>query len=77
MNLKQLRAFREVMLTRSVSEAARSLYRTQPTISALIAGLEDEIGYKLFERRGRRLHPLPETHLQCLYAVSSTDPLAE
>lgn len=60
MNLKQLRAFREVMLTGSVSEAARSLLRTQPTISALIASLEEEVGYALFERRGRRLIPLPE-----------------
>ena len=60
MNLKQLKAFRAVMVTGSVSEAARSLFRTQPTVSALIAGLEDEIGYPLFERRSRRLHPVPE-----------------
>ncbi len=62
MNLKQLRAFREVMLTGSVSEAARNLYRTQPAISALIAGLENDIGLKLFVRRGGRLHPVPEAH---------------
>ena len=60
MNLKQLKAFRAVMVTGSVSEAARSLFRTQPTVSALIAGLEAEIGYPLFERRSRRLHPVPE-----------------
>jgi len=60
MNLKQLRAFREVMLTGSVSEAARRLFRTQPTISALITNLEEEIGFNLFERRGGRLHPVPE-----------------
>ncbi len=60
MNLRQLTAFRAVMLTGSVSNAARSLNRTQPTISAMITSLEDEIGYPLFERRGRRLHPLPE-----------------
>ena len=54
MNLKQLSAFREVMLTGSVSEAARNLYRSQPAISSLIAGLEDDIGFKLFARRGGR-----------------------
>ncbi len=75
MNLKQLRAFREVMLTGSVSEAARSLYRTQPTISALIAGLEAEIGYKLFERRGRRLHPQPEAHFLFEEATAIIDRL--
>jgi DNA-binding transcriptional LysR family regulator len=62
LNLKQLSAFREVMLTGTVSEAARNLYRTQPAISSLIAGLEDDIGFKLFARRGGRLHPVPEAH---------------
>lgn len=62
MNLKQLSAFREVMLTGSVSEAARNLYRTQPAISAMIAGLEENVGFELFERRGGRLHPVPEAH---------------
>ncbi len=62
MNFKQLSAFREVMLTGSVSEAARNLYRTQPAISSLIAGLEDDIGFKLFMRRGGRLHPVAEAH---------------
>ena len=62
MNLKQLSAFREVMLTGSVTQAARNLLRTQPAISAQIAGLEEEVGLKLFERRGGRLHPVPEAH---------------
>jgi DNA-binding transcriptional LysR family regulator len=62
LNLKQLSAFREVMLTGTVSEAARNLYRSQPAISSLIAGLEDDIGFKLFARRGGRLHPVPEAH---------------
>jgi len=62
MNLRQLRAFQEVMLTGSVTEAARNMNRTQPAVSALIAGLEENIGYQLFERRGGRLHPVPEAH---------------
>lgn len=62
MNIRQLRAFQEVMLTGSVTEAARNLSRTQPAISALIAGLEETVGYRLFERRGGRLHPVPEAH---------------
>ncbi|RMF05051.1 MAG: LysR family transcriptional regulator, partial [Alphaproteobacteria bacterium] len=62
MNLKQLRAFREVMLTGSVSKAAQNLLRTQPSISSQIASLEAELGLKLFERRRGRLHPVPEAH---------------
>jgi len=60
--LKQLTAFREVMLTGSVSEAARNLNRTQPAVSAMIAGLENDAGCRLFDRRGGRLHPVPEAH---------------
>lgn len=62
MNLNQMSAFRELMLTGSVSEAARSLNRTQPTVSHQIASLEDSLGMKLFERRKGRLHPVPEAH---------------
>lgn len=60
MDLKSMATFREVMLTGSVSEAARNLNRTQPSVSHAIAKLEDELGMKLFERRRGRLHPVPE-----------------
>lgn len=62
MNLWHLEVFREVMLTNSVTRAARNLGRTQPAVSASIAGLESDIGYELFERRAGRLHPVPEAH---------------
>lgn len=62
MNLKQLRAFQEVMLSGSVSEAARRLSRSQPAVSALITSLEKEIGFKLFTRKDMRLQPVPEAH---------------
>lgn len=62
MNIKQMTAFRELMLTGSVSEAARNLNRTQPSISHLIATLEVDLGITLFARRGGRLHPVPEAH---------------
>ncbi|MCP4186047.1 MAG: LysR family transcriptional regulator [Gammaproteobacteria bacterium] len=60
MNLKQLRAFSEVVKTGSVSEAARRLHRTQPAVSAVISSLEDELGIALFIRKGMRLKPAPE-----------------
>lgn len=62
MKIMQMKAFHELMLTGSVSAAARNLNRSQPAISALIAGLEDELGMKLFERRNGRLHPVPESY---------------
>ncbi len=62
MNVNQMKAFRELMLTGSVSEAARNLNRTQPSISHLIQTLERDLDIRLFERRGGRLHPVQEAH---------------
>ncbi len=62
MKIMQMKAFHEIMLTGSVSAAARNLHRSQPAISSLVAGLEDDLGMKLFERRNGRLHPVPEAH---------------
>ncbi len=62
MNLWHLEVFREVMRSSSVTMAARNLGRTQPAISASISGLEQDIGYALFERKNGRLHPVPEAH---------------
>ncbi|WP_432474619.1 LysR family transcriptional regulator [Amphritea sp. HPY] len=60
MNLKQMEAFRAVMLTGSVSQAAKQLFRTQPAVSMMISSLEEEIGFQLFERHKKRLYPTPE-----------------
>ena len=69
LKVNQLMAFNEVMLTGSISEAARHLHRTQSSVSATIAGIEDELGMQLFERKGGRLHPVPEAqylHNECV-----------
>ena len=76
MNLKQLHALREVMLTGSVSEAARNLSRTQPSVSGLIAGLERDLGVELFDRRGGRLQPVPEADYLFHEASAILDRLA-
>lgn len=60
MNLKQMEAFRAVMLAGSVSQAAKQLFRTQPAVSMMISSLEEEIGFQLFERHKKRLYPTPE-----------------
>jgi DNA-binding transcriptional LysR family regulator len=57
-----LQTFVQVMRTGSVSEAGRALGRTQPAVSAMIAGLEREVGFQLFERERGRLVPKPEAH---------------
>ncbi|MBW8635595.1 LysR family transcriptional regulator [Hoeflea sp. WL0058] len=62
LSFRQLQTFVEVMRVGSVSEAGRSLGRTQPAVSAMISGLEKEIGFPLFERDRGRLVAKPEAH---------------
>ena len=57
MRLEQLEAFVEVARRGSVSRAAEALYATQPTLTARVKGLEQELDAALFIRsqRGMRL----------------------
>lgn len=62
LSIKQLETFRAVMRSGSVSVAARTLCRTQPAVSSMIVSLENELGFKLFERNKGRLVPKPEAY---------------
>ncbi len=75
-SFRQLKAFREVMRTGSVSEAAKILGRTQPAASALIANLEAELGLSLFRRQRGKLVPTPEARYFVLQAEAILDRLA-
>jgi DNA-binding transcriptional LysR family regulator len=59
-NLRQIEVFRAVMVTGSISGAARLLAVSQPAISRLLAYTEDRLGLKLFERVKGRVRPTPE-----------------
>jgi LysR family cys regulon transcriptional activator len=59
MKLQQLRYFVEVVRNDlNVTEAARALYTSQPGVSHHIRLLEDELGFEVFVRRGKRLSAL-------------------
>ena len=60
LNLKQIDAFRWVMISGSTSQAAAILNVSQPAVSRLIHNFEGQVDYQLFIRRGGRLHPTPE-----------------
>ncbi len=62
MKYKQMLAFRMVMITGSVSQAAERIHISQPAVSNLILSLEQHFGFKLFERRKGRLIPTPDAH---------------
>jgi LysR family transcriptional regulator, cys regulon transcriptional activator len=56
MKLQQLRCLVEVVRQDlNVTEAARALYTSQPGVSHHIRLLEDELGFEVFIRRGKRL----------------------
>lgn len=73
MQLRQLEVFYAVMVTGSISAAARMLNITQPGASKIIQQLERRSGFSLFTRSGGRLRPAPEAlalfkETQVLYA---------
>ena len=62
LTLRQLQTFREVMRSGSISEASRTLLRTQPAVSTMIANIEKELGFNLFVREHGRLTPTAEAY---------------
>jgi len=57
MKLRQIEAFRAIMMTGSMTIAARKLHTSQPQISRLIGQLESLTRFPLFERHGSKLKP--------------------
>ncbi|WP_411879824.1 LysR substrate-binding domain-containing protein [Polaromonas sp. YR568] len=63
MRLRQLEAFRAIMLCQTVTRAADMLFISQPAVTRLLADLEESAGFPLFERARGRLHPTAEAQL--------------
>jgi DNA-binding transcriptional LysR family regulator len=55
MNFEQIEAFIYVSLTGSFSKAGDILFLSQPSVSARVKGLENEIGCTLFKRSGKNV----------------------
>ncbi|MCP4766902.1 MAG: LysR family transcriptional regulator, partial [Gammaproteobacteria bacterium] len=49
-NLRQLEAFRAVMMTRSITRASELLFVSQPAVTRLINDLESSVAFPLFQR---------------------------
>lgn len=60
MKFRQVEAFRTIVLRGSMTAAAAELGTSQPSISRLIADLEEETSLKLFDRTTGRLRPTQE-----------------
>lgn len=55
MELNQIKQFRVIANTESISAAAELLYIAQPSLSQTLKRLEDELGTQLFDRRGKKI----------------------
>ena len=64
-NLKALESFREIMAAGSVTGAAQVLGMSQPAVSRLLAQLEGDLGFRVFDRVKGRL--VPTAHALVLY----------
>ncbi|EMA5770781.1 LysR family transcriptional regulator [Salmonella enterica] len=56
-NLRHIEIFHAVMTAGNLTEAARLLHTSQPTVSRELARFEKVLGLTLFERARGRLHP--------------------
>ena len=69
MDFKQIEAFVNVVRYKSFSKAADATFFTQPTISAHIQNLENELDTKLLDRKGRTIEMTPQGAKFYKYAV--------
>jgi DNA-binding transcriptional LysR family regulator len=63
MNVRDIDIYRAVMTTGGAGRAAEVLGTSQPTVSRAIAGLEEGVGFPLFQRIRGRLVPTREGQL--------------
>jgi DNA-binding transcriptional LysR family regulator len=60
LNFREVQAFHAVMLSGSMTQAAKDLHTSQSNISRVIGQLEKRVGIKLFERQVGKLMPTLE-----------------
>jgi DNA-binding transcriptional LysR family regulator len=56
-NLEWYRTFKAIYKTGTLTGAAQALYISQPGVSLHLSSLESYVGYKLFDRTGRKMVP--------------------
>ena len=71
MDIRRLEAFCKVYELGSFSLAGKRLYLSQPTISAHVSSLENELGLKLFDRLGRTILPTEAGNVLYKYATEA------
>lgn len=63
MRLRHIEIFHTIMVEGSISAAARVLNISQPAVSTALRHAEDQLGFQLFHRQGKRIVPSHEAKL--------------
>ncbi len=66
MNTKQIDCALELANTLNFSKAAENLFISQPSLSYQVQQLEEEIGFRIFERSGKGATLTPASEQFCL-----------
>lgn len=77
MNILHVKYAVEVAKTKSISQAAESLYTTQPNLSRAIKELEESLGITIFKRNSKGINLTSEGEEFLLYAKSIVSQLEE
>ncbi len=77
MDVNQLVNVREVALRQSVTMAARDFGMTQPAMSRVVSGLEQELGVQIFDREGKKLTLNPYGEIVLRHSDNILDLIAD
>lgn len=76
-NLEWYRTFKAVYKTGTLTSAAEVLFISQPGVSLHLSSLENYVGYKLFDRTGRKMVPTEKGKVLYNFIIESLTKLEE
>jgi DNA-binding transcriptional LysR family regulator len=76
-NLEWYRTFKAVYKTGTLTSAAEVLFISQPGVSLHLSSLENYVGYKLFDRTGRKMVPTEKGKVLYNFVVDGLTKLEE
>lgn len=77
MNLAQLHYFRKLAQLEHYTQAAQELFISQPSLSASISSMEDELHIKLFQKKGRNVRLTKDGREFYAYVCRALDTLQD
>jgi DNA-binding transcriptional LysR family regulator len=76
-NLEWYRTFKAVYKTGTLTSAAQVLFISQPGVSLHLSSLENYVGYKLFDRTGRKMIPTEKGKVLYNFIIEALTKLEE